>query len=119
MKYLITLVFVLLFNTMYAQRTVEQIDDNLYAVSIKSGSIKQIGYYTEVEGRMVAHGTWVLKSDNTTLTKGIFDRGVLQEITVYENNVKKTYTKTELEINRLKSKIYKLESTLSLLTASR
>ena len=119
MKYLITLILVLLFNTIYAQRTVAQIDDNLYAVSIKSGNIKQVGYYTQIDGHMVAHGTWVLKSDNVTITKGIFDKGVLQEITVYENNVKKTYTKTELEINRLKSKIYKLESTLSLLTATR
>ena len=112
MKYLITLVFALLFNTMYAQRIVTQIDDNLYTVSIKSGNIKQAGFYTEVDGHMVAHGTWILKSDNAIITKGIFDKGILQEITVYENNVKKTYTKTDLEINRLKSKIYKLENML-------
>lgn len=101
-------------SALYAQssKQIDKIDEDLYYVVIKDGSIKQTGYYTVVDGVLVEHGEWTLRSDKTVLTRGTFSKGILQEIIVYEKGERKRYTRTDLEINRLKSKIYKLENML-------
>lgn len=114
MKTFMITIMLTLSGLIYAQSTNEitKIDENLYAVTIKDGSIKQTGFYIENNGLLIEHGEWVLRSDKKILTRGTFNNGVLQEIVVYENGERKRYTKTDLEINRLKSKIYKLENML-------
>lgn len=114
MKNLITLILLTISSIMYAQeiRKVTQIDQNLYTVTLKDGSTKQTGFYINIDGTLVEHGVWTLRSDNKILTKGIFEKGELQQITVYENGERKTYTKNEIELNRLKRKIYRLENML-------
>lgn len=114
MKKLIILALLTVSGFIYAQEssTVVQIDENLFAVTLKSGSMKQTGFYINVDGQLEEHGNWTLRSDNKILTKGVFEHGELQQITVFIDGERKTYTKNEIELNRLKRKIYRLESML-------
>ena len=114
MKTFMITILLMVSSVLYAQssKQIDKIDENLYSVVIKDGSIKQTGYYTEIDGMLVEHGEWTLRSNKTVLTRGTFSNGILQEIVVYENGERKRYTRTDLEINRLKSKIYKLENML-------
>ena len=115
MKNFITILLLLVSTSIFSQtRTTEitQNSENLYDVVIKDGTIKQTGQYIKVEDRLEAHGDWTLFSDRTVLTRGVFNRGELVQITVYQDGERKTYTKTEIELNRLKAKIYRLENML-------
>jgi len=115
MKNLIfTLMFALFSIVGFSQnsRTVEQLDNDLFKVKLKSGSTKQIGYAKKVEGEIIKHGRWTLWVSGKKTIRGEFKDNSLVEITIFRDGTKKTYNKTDLELIRLKRQIYRLENML-------
>ena len=113
-KILTTLIISMITLVGFSQsRDVIQIDNKLYEVTIKDGNTTQYGYYIDVDGKLLNHGKWILKSDNKVLTKGIFENGNLIKITVYSGESKKTYEKRDLEIIRLNNRVRQLETMIT------
>ena len=111
MKNLITLAFVLfLTTTTFGQnKTLEQVENNLYEFTTKdSGKVLQRGYYKIIDGKYKPHGFW---KDYQFKTTAYFEYGTMMWI---KPNGKSKYTYEEMELHRLKRKVEKLESIIAL-----
>lgn len=118
MKNILTTLIILLFTVTCFSQTydVSKIDNNMYDVTIKDGNTTQYGYYINIDGKLLNHGKWVLKSNNKVLTKGIYEKGELIKITVFIDGIKRTYEKRDLEIIRLNGRVRQLENRIANVT---
>jgi hypothetical protein len=110
MKTLITSILLLIFTLpiQAQERKLEKVDDNLYKYEYvnDNGQITQSGYYKKVDGSYLPHGFW---KDNAG-TKAEFRNGIMVWI---KPKGKKKYTFEELQIQKLKSRIARLEEKLT------
>lgn len=91
----------------------EQIGIDQYAVVIDYSNSRQTGEFIMVDDKLLRHGTWKLSINKKKTMKGIFNRGDLVSLTVYEDGTKNTYTKRDIEFFRLNRRIYRLENMIS------
>ena len=110
MKTLITSILLLIFTLpiQAQERKLEKVDDNLYKYEYvnDNGQIAQSGYYKKVDGSYLPHGFW---KDNAG-TKAEFRNGIMVWI---KPKGKKKYTFEELQIQKLKNRIARLEEKLT------
>ena len=110
MKTLITSILLLIFTLpiQAQERKLELVDDNLYKYEYvnDNGQITQSGYYKKIDGSYLPHGFW---RDNRG-TKAEFRNGIMVWI---KPNGKKKYTFEEIQIQRLKNRIARLEEKLT------
>ena len=110
MKTLITSILLLLFTLpiLAQERKLELVDDNLYKYEYvnDNGQIAQSGYYKKVDGSYLPHGFW---KDNAG-TKAEFRNGIMVWI---KPKGKKKYTFEELQIQKLKNRIARLEQKIT------
>jgi len=110
MKTLITSILLLIFTLpiQAQERKLEKVDDNLYKYEYvnDNGQIAQSGYYKKVNGSYLPHGFW---KDNAG-TKAEFRNGIMVWI---KPKGKKKYTFEELQIQKLKNRIARLEQKIT------
>ena len=110
MKTLITSILLLLFTLpiLAQERKLELVDDNLYKYQFvnEEGQITQSGYYKKIDGSYLPHGFW---RDNVG-TKAEFRNG---NIVWIKPKGHKKYTKSDLEIEKLRSRIARLEEKIT------
>ena len=107
--YLLFITFILTIGNVFGQeRVIHQIDDNLYTYKYvnKEGEVTQKGYYKKVDGSYLPHGFW---KDNAG-TKAEFRNGIMVWI---KPKGKKKYTFEELQIQKLKNRIARLEQKIT------
>jgi len=106
MKTLITSILLLLFTLpiLAQERKLELVDDNLYKYQFvnQEGQITQSGYYKKIDGTYLPHGYW---RDNVG-TKAEFRNGIMIWI---KPKGQKKYSFEEIQIQKLKSRIARLE----------
>lgn len=110
MKTLITSILLLIFTLpiQAQERKLELVDDNLYKYQFVSeeGQITQSGYYKKIDGTYLPHGFW---RDNVG-TKAEFQNGIMVWI---KPKGQKKYSFEEIQIQKLKSRIARLEEKLT------
>ena len=110
MKTLITSILLLLFTLpiLAQERKLELVDDNLYKYQFvnEEGQITQSGYYKKIDGTYLPHGYW---RDNVG-TKAEFRNGIMVWI---KPKGQKKYSFEEIQIQKLKSRIARLEEKLT------
>lgn len=110
MKTLITSILLLIFilPTQAQERKLELVDDNLYKYEFvnEEGKITQSGYYKKIDGTYLPHGFW---KDNAG-TKAEFKNGIMVWI---KPKGDKKYTYKDLEIQRLRNRITRLEKKIT------
>ena len=110
MKTLITSILLLIFilPTQAQERKLELVDDNLYKYEYvnDNGQITQSGYYKKIDGTYLPHGFW---RDNVG-TKAEFKNGTMVWI---KPKGEKKYTFEELQIQKLKNRIARLEQKIT------
>ena len=110
MKTLITSILLLIFilPTQAQERKLELVDDNLYKYEFvnEEGKITQSGYYKKIDGSYLPHGFW---KDNAG-TKAEFKNGTMVWI---KPKGEKKYTFEELQIQKLKNRIARLEQKIT------
>ena len=110
MKTLITSILLLIFTLpiQAQERKLEQVDDNLYKYEFvnEEGQIAQSGYYKKINDEYKPHGFW---KDNAG-TKAEFRNGIMVWI---KPKGKKKYTFEELQIQKLKNRIARLEQKIT------
>ena len=110
MKTLITSILLLLFTLpiLAQERKLELVDDNLYKYQFvnEEGQITQSGYYKKIDGGYLPHGFW---RDNVG-TKAEFQNGIMVWI---KPKGQKKYSFEEIQIQKLKSKIARLEEKIT------
>ena len=107
--YLLFITFILTIGNVFGQeRVIHQIDDNLYTYKYvnKEGEVTQKGYYKIINNVFRPHGFW---SDNLG-TKAEFRNG---NIVWIKPKGHKKYTNKDLEIQKLKNRIARLEEKLT------
>lgn len=107
--YLLFIAFIVTIGNLFGQeRVVHQIDDNLYAYKYvnEEGEVKQKGYYKIIDNVFRPHGFW---SDSFG-TKAEFRNG---NIVWIKPKGHKKYTKSDLEIEKLRSRIARLEEKIT------
>lgn len=114
MKTLFTLLTLLLTINLFSQSDttkIYQVSDQKFLL-IKydqSGDLLERGYYLVIDGELEPHGKWV-HFNQMGKTVAHFDEGVMMKIKLYDGSV---YTKSEIEVEKLKLKIEKLETLLA------
>ena len=110
MKTLITSILLLIFTLpiQAQERKLELVDDNLYKYEFvnEEGKITQSGYYKKIDNRYVPHGFW----KDFVGTKAEYRNGIM--IWIKPKGDKK-YTFEELQIQKLKNKIARLEEKIT------
>jgi len=115
MKKILLMIMILLGSlSMNAQTQVTLIDDNQYEIIVKTENITQIGSMKRVDSEWIRHGVWVMKIDGKFNSKGVYENDKLVRLTTVTEDGIKTFEKYDLQIMRLRRKIYKLEKMLSL-----
>jgi len=107
--YLLFITFILTIGNVFGQeRVIHQIDDNLYSYKYvnEEGEVTQKGYYKIIDNVFRPHGFW---SDNFG-TKAEFRNGIMVWI---KPKGKKKYTFEELQIQKLKNRIARLEQKIT------
>lgn len=107
--YLLLITFVLTIGNSYGQeRTVEKVDTNLYKYTVKTnGKVHQKGYYKLIDGIFEEHSYW----RNEFGTVAYFENGKMIWI---KPNGKRKYTYREMELNKLRRKVERLEAIVAL-----
>ena len=96
----------------------DQIGDNHFIVTYVQENSVQTGEFIREDDKMIRHGNWTLRTHNKKVMTGKFDEGNLIKLTVYTDAGKKILTQTDIEIFRLKSRIYRLENELAFTNSS-
>ena len=100
-------------NTKSNSIDLNPISENYYSVKISRGSIKQSGYFIIEDDKPVMNGKWIMRINGKKTLIGMYDGGVLNSLTVFENGQKIKYDKHQLEVGKLKSRINRLENLLA------
>lgn len=110
MKTLITSILLLIFTLpiQAQERKLEKVDDNLYKYEFvnEKGQIAQSGYYKKINDEYKPHGFW----RDIVGTKAEYRNGIM--IWIKPKGDKK-YTFEELQIQKLKNKIARLEQKIT------
>ena len=108
MKRLVLFLGMLFFVTLaYSQKEIAQVSFNKYQeVEVISKNLKQIGYYKEINGKLVRHGIWKLVKDDEVVKKVYYENGEFMWI---ECKVNGKFTRDQLTIERLKRENEKLK----------
>jgi len=109
MKRLVLLLGMLLFLTFgYAQQDIAQVSFNKYeVVEHLSDNLTQVGYFKVIDGIMVRHGIWKLIRNGEVVKKAYYENGEFKWI---ECRINGKFTRDQLQIERLKRKVERLEA---------
>jgi len=108
---LTTLLFVFMVSFSYSQNKLKKVKNNTYEMveTLESGT--QVGFFKKTsDGKFVRHGEWKLLKDDNVITTVYYENDVMVWI---EPENGKRYTKEQLEIERLKNKVNKLQEELA------
>ena len=108
---LTTLALVCMVSFSYSQSKLKKVKKNTYKMvqSLQSGT--QIGLFKKTnDGNMVRHGEWKLLKDNEVISKVYYQNDVMVWV---EPKIGTRYTKEQIQIERLKMKVNKLEKELA------
>ena len=91
----------------YSQNEITQVNFNTYeSVEHLSDNITQIGYFKVIDGKLVKDGIWKLIRNDEIVQKAYYKNDKFMWI---ECHVKGKFTKDQLQIEKLKLQVEKLE----------
>lgn len=111
MRTLLILLFILIGFGSYSQTELTKVKKDLYIAKVYCdvGNLTQTGFYKEVDNELEPHRRWKQYTPLGTLVVK-YDEGQLQWIKLYDG---RKYTKSEIEVMKLKLKVQKLEILLA------
>lgn len=107
--YLLFITFILIIGNVFGQeRVIHHIDDNLYSYKYvnEEGKVTQKGFYKRVDNVFRPHGIW----SDFVGTKAEYKEGIMVWI---KPKGDKKYTYKDLEIQRLRNRIARLEKKIT------